>query len=441
MAGAAAKPQAAEPETTPKLEFSLRASLLKGALAAIAMTADDFRAEIGPKGWHTISVDGQRVMMVDVTLPAKSFETKPKDEATMILDGDKLRGILKFAGPDDLVTLQFDGDKNRLTVKFGNLTRRLPLIGDVDIPNPKIPNITLDTKATIATAELTKAVAACEQVGDIARLRASPEAFEVYGKGDVDEVSARTPKDELKELTCPKPCSSCFSLKYFKDAVKAVSDQEAVTLEFHEDYPVKLTSDLGGKGSLMILIAPRIEDENWGGGSHVALVFFHATATPAVRILAGYSFPKEVLLGGASDVGSGRLQEAQRSRKARCSLQERERGLLLREVRDGGLTMRPLREPAPVHLWPDDFCTIYEAPAADLQHRTPRPPCITSYGGCHNCRHRGPKLRAEPEKERRPRPHYASAWGKDMRPRAAALRALIPYGFSLSLSVKRLRRH
>lgn len=240
----------------------IKADVLKEVVDVISALVDEAKFNIKPDGISLRAVDPAHVAMLDMTLKKKGFEEFKAKECELGIDIDKLKDVLKLAGPGDIFNLEHDEDKNRLILDVGNITRRMALVDTAGMSDPKVPNLNLPAKLTVETNELRKGLRAAEAVSDHVALISTSDSFEMVSEGDTDSVNLKLPKALLKELDCKENQRSLFSLDYFSTMIKAIGGASEVTLYLGTDYPVNLEFNIAeGNGHVKYLLAPRIESE------------------------------------------------------------------------------------------------------------------------------------------------------------------------------------
>ncbi|UCF09212.1 MAG: proliferating cell nuclear antigen (pcna) [Thermoplasmata archaeon] len=240
----------------------IKADKFKEVVDVISALVDEAKFNIKPDGISLRAVDPAHVAMLDLALQKKAFEEYKAKECELGVDIDKLRDVLKLAGPSDFFNIEHDEDKNRLILDVGNITRRMALVDTAGMSDPKVPNLNLPAKLVVDANELRRGLKAAEAVSDHVALIASPDGFEMLSEGDTDSVNLKLPKALLKELECKENQRSLFSLDYFSTMIKAIGSAPEVTMYLGTDYPINLEFNIAeGNGQVKYLLAPRIESE------------------------------------------------------------------------------------------------------------------------------------------------------------------------------------
>ena len=242
-------------------QAKIKSEILREVIGVLSTITDEGKFNLTKDGINTKVVDPAHVAMLHLTLNKKAFEEYKTDECTLGIDIDKLKDVIKLAGPGETVEMQHDEDKNRLILNIGNITRRMALIDTKGMSEPKIPSLDLPALLTINTEEAKRGVKASEPVADHVELKASPDGFEMTAKGDTDTVILKLHKDLLEKLDCKEAVRSLYSLDYLGKMIKTVSSPN-IGLHFGNDLPVNMDFDLAdGSGHVRYLLAPRIESE------------------------------------------------------------------------------------------------------------------------------------------------------------------------------------
>lgn len=240
----------------------VKAEVLKTVLDAVQTLVDEAKIHCTPEGMSLKAVDPAHVAMVDLSLGKGAFAEFEASDLEMGIDLDKLKDILKLAGSGDVIGIEYKEDSHRLVFSIGHLTRRMALVDTTNMSDPKVPNLNLPSKVTIAASELQQGIKASEAVSDHIALTADGDAFELLADGDTDQVNLNLSGDSLIAIESPEKSRSLFSLDYFSNMAKVVKGSDALTLNIGTDYPVKIEFDIAdGNGHIMYLLAPRIESE------------------------------------------------------------------------------------------------------------------------------------------------------------------------------------
>jgi proliferating cell nuclear antigen len=240
----------------------IKSETLKGLVNIISTLIDEVKFTINPEGMTLKAVDPAHVAMIELKIGAKAFESYSASETEIGLDLDKVKMVLKLAGPGDVVAMEQDENKGRFIFRIGNITRSMNLVDTSSMNDPKVPQLTLSANAVMSVDQLHKGIRAAESISDHISLKADPEFFELSCEGDTDDASLKLKGQDLDSLDVPSEVHSLFPLDYFSNLIKAIPAGTKIRVELDSDYPVKLVFALSnGEASVVYLLAPRIESD------------------------------------------------------------------------------------------------------------------------------------------------------------------------------------
>ncbi len=242
---------------------AINAEVFKDAIEAVSTLVDEAKFRINREGMTARAVDPANVAMVSFELGAKAFEAYEASEGEIGIDLVPFMDILGMAAKDDRLELNLNEETRKLEIRTGELAYTLSLLDPSSIrKEPKVPSLELPAKIALNGTELRRAVKAAEKVSDHMALGVSDKTFYVEAEGDLDKVRLEVPESKLISLKSSGNVRSLFSLDYLNDIVKSLGKAEQVTIDLGTDYPVKFTFSIaGGNGTVVYLLAPRIESE------------------------------------------------------------------------------------------------------------------------------------------------------------------------------------
>ncbi len=240
----------------------IKSETLKGLVNIISTLIDEVKFTITPEGMTLKAVDPAHVAMIELNVGAKAFESYSASESEIGLDLDKVKAVLKLAGPGDIISMEQDENKGRFVFKIGNITRSMNLVDTSSMNDPKVPQLTLSSNAVIMVDQLQRGIRAAESISDHISLKANPEYFELSCEGDTDDASLKLEGSDLESLDVPSEVCSLFPLDYFSNLIKAIPAGTKIRVELDNDYPVKLVFGLAsGEATVVYFLAPRIESD------------------------------------------------------------------------------------------------------------------------------------------------------------------------------------
>lgn len=241
-------------------------ALLADPLSSIAELIDEGLFKITPSGISLVASDRAMVAVTDFYLSKGAFESFEADSDQSIgLNIANLLSVLKRASAKD--KLSFDLGDGKLNIEISNGgTRRfvVPLVSITQEEIPQIEQLEFSTKAELNSSVLQSGIEDAEIVSDSVLFQASPEKFVMHADGDVSSAELELEKGNanLISIEAKADAKSRYPIDYLKKMIKAAKIADSVTLQFGQDYPMKLSFKSGDKASLQFVLAPRVSDND-----------------------------------------------------------------------------------------------------------------------------------------------------------------------------------
>jgi proliferating cell nuclear antigen len=209
------------------------------------------------------SVDPSHVAMIRMEVDAAAFEAWESDECSVGFELTKIRDLIGLAGAEDLIEIQFDENDGRVNIQVGEINRVIRPLDRAAMIEPRVPEVPLTSRAKLSGVKFSRALRAAKQVGDLVTLSLNSQSFSVNVSGDTDSVNVTYEAGEMEELVCDGPVRSQYSLGYLQPLARKLENiVDSVTINFGENYPLKLEFEFaGGSGRCVYFLAPRIEGE------------------------------------------------------------------------------------------------------------------------------------------------------------------------------------
>ena len=200
-------------------------------------------------------VDPANVCMVDLNIPTGEFTDYELDEDFSIeLDYDKTLNFISDA-KNEVVSLGIT--KTHIEINYGIAQFRQATVAlDSLRSEPKLPILSFNVKLELKTKQVSKAIKSCGKLADHITFQMLKDDFSIHGKGNTDEVTA-----EIEDPLIHKADTaiSIYSVDYLTDLFKGIGTTETITLEMSTGFPLVITTTTKKTGTLMYLLAPRIE--------------------------------------------------------------------------------------------------------------------------------------------------------------------------------------
>lgn len=238
--------------------------LLRDSLSSIAEIIDEGIFKTSKDGMCLVAADRAMVAVVDFSLSASAFEKYDLDKEQSIgLNVANLLSVLKRAGAEDKITLNLQDAK--LEVVLENSSRRRFVVPLLDISQEEIPPIDqleFTVKSEIKSDVLLSGIEDAEIVADSILFETSPSRFVMKAEGDVSRAELELEKgnEALIEIKSEGEIKARYPLDYLKKMTKAAKIADSVSIEFGQDYPMRLGFKAGDKCKLSFVLAPRVSE-------------------------------------------------------------------------------------------------------------------------------------------------------------------------------------
>jgi len=240
-------------------------SLFINSIATIGELIDEGIFRLKKDGISFIAADRAMVAVVDFKISSSAFEKYELDEEQSIgLNVTNFLSVLKRCGSGDKLSLTLQD--NKLEVLIENSSKRRFVVPLLDLSQEEVPPIDqleFTAKATIKPDVLQSGIEDAEIIGDAVLFETSGNKFIMKAEGDVSkaELELERGNDALIDLKADGEIRSRYPLEYLKKMIKASKIADSVSIQFGQDYPMKLEFKAGDKCSLQFVVAPRVSEE------------------------------------------------------------------------------------------------------------------------------------------------------------------------------------
>lgn len=240
-------------------------ALLRDPMSSIAELIDEAELRITKEGISLLAADRAMVAVVDFQLSAKAFEKYELDtEQKVGINITNLMTVLRRAGTGDKLTLGLKGDKLEVLIE-GESRRRflVPLIEIREEEIPPIDQLEFTSKVKLKPSVLQNGIDDAEIIGDSVIFSVAPEQFSMLAEGDISRAELEIEKgnEALIELVTDENVRARYALDYLKKMVKAAKIADVVSIEYGQDYPMRLGFTSADKMKLSFILAPRVTEE------------------------------------------------------------------------------------------------------------------------------------------------------------------------------------
>jgi len=244
------------------LEFEAKARELKSVVDILHRLVTECKIVASKAGLNIQIVDEGHVCMSALDLDGEGFEGYDvQGDVEIAIDVGKLREFLSLAGAGDVVSMRLSEDERHLVGELGNITRRIRLLDPMNLSRPSMPHLNHKTRATVATAELSRIVRAGKGLAVAMRIRAEPDRLVVSAEGDVDSIQLSLDSELMAEYECPEAVQSMYDVDYLSNILAGAPKDGNVVLHLNNEYPLRLEHGLNeGHWHVVHLLAPRITE-------------------------------------------------------------------------------------------------------------------------------------------------------------------------------------
>lgn len=210
------------------------------------------------------ALDPANVAMVDfkiLSLAFKKFKVDKEQEIT--LNMDQFKQVLRRAKPTDTIVLSLDKEGSRFCVTIkGNNTKTFNLsLIDADEKDQKMPNLTFTTKVETQTSLFDEAIEDMGVVSESVSFIIEGKNFLVKAESSLQDAKVEFPSGKETKIESRGSATSKYSIEYLKKMVKGGKLCDEVTVQFAQDYPLKLHYSIKDKLLLGFILAPRVDND------------------------------------------------------------------------------------------------------------------------------------------------------------------------------------
>ena len=186
----------------------------------------------------------------DVLKNTMSIVSEMIDEGVLKIDSNGL----SLLSPDRNVIVVVEGSGKR---KFD-----LPTL-DIKSENPPIDQLAFTGRVDLESGVFEQGVEDADVVADSMVFELNKEAFKLRAKGDISSAELELKKGEngLINLEASEAMRARYPIDYLKKISKACKLAKQVSLEFGNNYPIRISFTQMDKVNLNFILAPRIADE------------------------------------------------------------------------------------------------------------------------------------------------------------------------------------
>lgn len=236
--------------------------LLKDSVTIIADLVTEVRFKVTTTALELVAMDPANVAMVVYKLLSSAFaEYSVKEQVTIAVNLNDLKGVFRRIKPQDTMTLELSENKLKITLKGASKREfYLPLI-DIDLRDQKIPNLSFTATVQTTSDTLSDGIDDADIIGESVSFAADKESFTISSSSELSKAIIEIPHDEKTKIKSADGVKSKYSIEYLKKMVPAGKLVPHVEISFSKDYPLKLDYKLIDKMELAFILAPRVDND------------------------------------------------------------------------------------------------------------------------------------------------------------------------------------
>jgi len=236
----------------------------KDSISIISDLVTEAKFKINPDGIELVAMDPANVAMVIFKLLSSCFTQyqleKPEELAINL---NNLKQVLRRIKSDDILTLETEENKLKIQLK-GNTTRSfsIPII-ELEEKEQKVPELSFPISIETNTSILTESIEDVSVVAESVTFLAEKASFNIKAEGDLSKafIEIKSDEDTVIKTESVDKFKAKYSLEYLKKMIAGAKLTDKVTLNFNNDYPLKLEYKSIDKLMLSFILAPRVDND------------------------------------------------------------------------------------------------------------------------------------------------------------------------------------
>ncbi|MEM4337135.1 MAG: proliferating cell nuclear antigen (pcna) [Candidatus Woesearchaeota archaeon] len=237
---------------------------LKDSISVISELVSEVTFKVTPNGLELVAMDAANVSMVIFKLLSSAFtEFEIKKSITLGINLTNLKQVLRRAKPTDILTMEEESGRLKIQLR-GNSTRTfsLPII-ESEEREQKIPELTFPVTIRTTSTILNEAIEDVEIVSDAVSFIAEDKIFIIKAEGDLSQAKIEIKESEGTKIITDtsQTIKAKYSIEYLKKMINGSKLSEEVTIQFNNEYPLRLDYKVTDKLLLSFILAPRVEND------------------------------------------------------------------------------------------------------------------------------------------------------------------------------------
>lgn len=227
------------------------------AISIISELVTEVKIKFQEQGLSIVAVDPANVAMVVFKMPKEFFSKYEISQESLGINLDDFKRILKRASTAS--SINFETQDNQLIISIIDKSKRVFTLSLIDSNSEekKEPALEFSCKIEMNSSDLTQTVEDCFIVADSCSFSCLEGLFQVEAIGNINSAKTEFSGDVVRISGIGR---SKYSLEYLMKFIKASKVSDQVTINFSENYPLKLEFS-GEKMGMAFILAPRVEND------------------------------------------------------------------------------------------------------------------------------------------------------------------------------------
>lgn len=219
----------------------------------------EVRFRVNKEGASIIAIDPANVAMVIFKLPSNAFaEFEVEEDEVLGVSLENLKAVLRRVKPGSVLVITKEENELKLQIR-DKITKEFNLaLIDIEGEEKKVPNLEFTSKIEMNGGDFSETIEDSSVVADSCSFISEPDKFLIKAKGSLNSFKSEFTSDQIN-ITAQNAHSK-YSLEYLQKMVKATKITDKVTINFSDDYPLKLDFQTPFI-ELSFILAPRVEQE------------------------------------------------------------------------------------------------------------------------------------------------------------------------------------
>lgn len=238
---------------------------LKEPISIISEIVNEVKFKFDHDKIELVAIDPAKISMVNFKLLSSAFvEYDVPESIELSLSLESLKSVLSRAKSSDTIKIELDKDKNSLKIQLKGETTRTFHISLLELveEEKKIPDLRFPLKIDMPSLNLNDAVEDISIIADAVALIAHTDKLVMEAESSINSAKVEIPQSDSVLINLKgDSVKSRYGVEYLKKFLKASKIAESVSVEFGQDYPIKLNYKIKDKLDLSFIMAPRVPND------------------------------------------------------------------------------------------------------------------------------------------------------------------------------------